>query len=571
MRVEAGPGSTVMAVPAALQARCVASCARVGGVPQRRGRRRVALVRLAVGEAHELELHAPRGEEVHPSLPLAVTRAGRRFAEDTHPVAAQVLDGQIEVLDVEREVVATDVAVAGLRRLAFGGLPLEDLEVGAGLAAVEAQLAHDSARVHVQVLGHPVVVLDEGAERVDVLATEHVDEERVRFVEVGDGEADVLGADQAGERHGSSWVGYKKTSSMPNCVPQRCDRIQRDLDSQSRPRRSRENPSMPQVSSLQASVPWVEVSTTPEDWASADPTLLATMLGQMQLIRAFEELVLQLAREGLVHGPAHSSIGQEGGAVGSVLALGPTDGVNGSHRGHHQFLAKAIAFVAPQLDLENLVTEELRTVLHRTLAEILGLADGFCRGRGGSMHLQWMEAGALGTNAIVGGGVPLAAGNAWAQKHAGTTDVTVTYFGDGATNIGSVLESMNLTAAWDLPLCFFIENNLYAVSTHVEEVTGESRLSGRGPGFGIASWRVDGMDPLAVYLAMQAATEHMRAGKGPAVVEAEVYRYFHQNGPFPGSAFGYRSKEEEAHWRSRDPIDRVAAEMVSRGLLDEDR
>src|SRR5690554_2933409 len=328
---------------------------------------------------------------------------------------------------------------------------------------------------------------------------------------------------------------------------------------------------MPQVSSLQASVPWVEVSTTPEDWASADPTLLATMLGQMQLIRAFEELVLQLAREGLVHGPAHSSIGQEGGAVGSVLALGPTDGVNGSHRGHHQFLAKAIAFVAPQLDLEHLVTDELRTVLRRTLAEILGLAEGFCRGRGGSMHLQWMEAGALGTNAIVGGGVPLAAGNAWAQKHAGTTDVTVTYFGDGATNIGSVLESMNLTAAWDLPLCFFIENNLYAVSTHVEEVTGESRLSGRGPGFGIASWRVDGMDPLAVYLAMQAATEHMRAGKGPAVVEAEVYRYFHQNGPFPGSAFGYRSKEEEAHWRSRDPIDRVAAEMVSRGLLDEDR
>ena len=327
---------------------------------------------------------------------------------------------------------------------------------------------------------------------------------------------------------------------------------------------------MPQVTPLQASVPWVEVSSTPEDWAAADPSLLAAMLGQMHLIRAFEELVLQLAREGLVHGPAHSSIGQEGGAVGSVLALGPSDGVNGTHRGHHQFLAKVIAYVAPQLDLEALVTDELRVALRRTLAEILGLSDGFGRGRGGSMHLQWMEAGALGTNAIVGGGVPLAAGNAWAQKHAGTQDVSVSYFGDGATNIGSVLESMNLTAAWDLPLCFFIENNLYAVSTHVAEVTGEPRLSGRGPGFGIPSWRVDGMDPLAVYLAMQQANEHMRAGKGPTVIEAEVYRYFHQNGPFPGSAFGYRSKEEEAQWRARDPIDRVAREMIARGLLDED-
>jgi len=119
------------------------------------------------------------------------------------------------------------------------------------------------------------------------------------------------------------------------------------------------------------------------------------------------------------------------------------------------------------------------------------------------MHLQWHDAGALGTNAIVGGGVPLAAGNAFAQKRAGTSDLTVTYFGDGAVNIGSVLESMNLTSAWDIPLIFFIENNLYAVSTSVEEATGEPRLSGRGVGFAIPSFRVDGMDPLSVYLTMQ--------------------------------------------------------------------
>jgi len=183
--------------------------------------------------------------------------------------------------------------------------------------------------------------------------------------------------------------------------------------------------------------------------------------------------------------------------------------------------------------------------------------------------LQWLEAGALGTNAIVGGGVPLAAGNAWAQKNSGTDDLTVTYFGDGAVNIGSVLESMNLTAAWDVPLVFFIENNFYAVSTTVDEATKESRLSGRGVGFGIPSWKVDGMDPLAVWHVMREVEAHCRAGKGPAVVEVEVYRFFHQNGAFPGSAFGYRSKEEEAEWLARDPLKRVADEMIERGLIDQ--
>lgn len=319
---------------------------------------------------------------------------------------------------------------------------------------------------------------------------------------------------------------------------------------------------------LQTEVPWVELSTTPAEWKAADPTLLSTMLGQLHLIRAFEERVLDLAAEGLVHGPAHSSIGQEGGAVGSIVGLRSTDAVNGSHRGHHQFLAKALTHVAQGgLTLDALVTAEIQTVLQRTLAEILGLAQGYCRGRGGSMHLQWFEAGALGTNAIVGGGAPMATGNAWAQKHAGTTNLTINYFGDGAAQIGSVLESMNLAAAWKLPVAFFVENNLYAVSTHIDEAVADTRLSVRGQGFGIPSWRVDGMDPLAVHLAMTEAAEHMRAGRGPVVIEAEVYRFFHQNGPYPGSAFGYRTKEEEQEWKKRDPLDRVAAEMIKRGLI----
>lgn len=321
---------------------------------------------------------------------------------------------------------------------------------------------------------------------------------------------------------------------------------------------------------LDARAPWVEIKTTEDDWKRIDPQLLETMLGQLHLIRAFEEIVLELAAEGLVHGPAHSSIGQEGGAVGSIVLLKSQDAINGSHRGHHQFLAKVINHVSHgKLDVTSLVNPALQEVLQKTLAEILGLAQGYCNGRGGSMHLQFFEAGALGTNAIVGGGVPLAAGNAWAQRKALTDQITVSYFGDGAVNIGSVLETMNLAAAWKLPLAFFIENNLYAVSTHVSEVTAEPRLSARALGFGIPAWKVDGMDPLAVYLAMKEAESHLRSGRGPVVIEADVYRYFHQNGPFPGSAFGYRTKEEEAQWRERDPLLRVAKEMIALGLIDQ--
>ena len=352
---------------------------------------------------------------------------------------------------------------------------------------------------------------------------------------------------------------------------------------------------MPRVKRLAPAAEWTELSTTAADWNAADPALLATMLGQLHLIRAFEETVLELAGEGLVHGPAHSSIGQEGGAVGSIVSLRSTDAVNGSHRGHHQFLAKALTHVTKgSLALDDLATPAVGEVLRRTLAEILGLAQGYCGGRGGSMHLQWFEAGALGTNAIVGGGVPMALGNAWAQKRSSPgettarsapdgkdgqgigraaaaegSDLTVSYFGDGAVNIGSVLESLNLASAWRLPVCFFMENNGYAVSTTVEEATGEPRLSARALGFGVTAWRVDGMDPLAVHLAMERAAQRLRSGEGPVVIEALVYRFFHQNGPYPGSAFGYRTKEEEAAWRARDPLDLVAREMRRLGLIDE--
>jgi 2-oxoisovalerate dehydrogenase E1 component len=321
---------------------------------------------------------------------------------------------------------------------------------------------------------------------------------------------------------------------------------------------------------LAPSVPWVELKTTNKDWDAAAPELLTAMLSQLVLIRAFEEYVLELAGDGLINGPAHSSIGQEGGAVGSAMSLTSKDTVNGSHRGHHQFLAKTLRHLRPDgIDPTEPFGDDVRALLLRTLAEICGLDRGFSHGRGGSMHLKWKAAGAIGTNAIVGGGVPMAAGSAWAHRFAGTDAVAVTYFGDGATNIGSTLETLNLASAWHLPLCFFIENNRYAVSTSVDEATGEPRLSARGPGFGIPSWKVDGMNPLAVYLATQEALDHMRAGNGPTVIEADVYRYFHQNGPFPGSAFRYRTKEEERAWRKRDPIKQLGSQLARRGILSE--
>lgn len=333
---------------------------------------------------------------------------------------------------------------------------------------------------------------------------------------------------------------------------------------------------MPSINAMTPQAAVNQLSTNAEDWESADPALLETMLVQLHSVRAFEELVLKLSGEGLINGPAHSSIGQEGAAVGSVMALQGADGINGTHRGHHQFLAKGLNYLRPdRMTIEDGIKSDDLVDFHRkALGEIMGLKNGFSGGRGGSMHLQWLEAGALGTNAIVGGGVPLAAGNAWAQRHSAGEDpsgVTVTYFGDGASNIGSTLETFNMAAAWDLPLCFFLENNMYAVSTFYEDVTKEHNLALRGPGFGIRSWQVDGMDPLAVYLAQQQAVEHMRNGDGPTLIEARTYRYFHQQGPVPGSAFGYRSKDEEAEWRNRDAVGRIAAEMIRIGLITEEQ
>ena len=158
---------------------------------------------------------------------------------------------------------------------------------------------------------------------------------------------------------------------------------------------------MPETTPLQPLAPWVSLASTDADWDALDPRVLDTMLAQLHLVRTFEEEVLGLAGQKLINGPAHASIGQEAGAVGSVLPLVGADQVNGSHRGHHQFLAKAIGYVAPDgVDPRKPLPEKVREVLHKSMAEIAGLKDGYCYGRGGSMHLQWIDAGAMSQSAV---------------------------------------------------------------------------------------------------------------------------------------------------------------------------
>ena len=327
---------------------------------------------------------------------------------------------------------------------------------------------------------------------------------------------------------------------------------------------------MSNLKPLTLDTPWYRIESTEADWKAEDPVVLSRMLEQLLIIRQFEERILDLFKAGCVHGPAHASIGQEGGAVGAMSVLTSGDKINATHRAHHQFLAKFLGHVTPKgYDPRR---EELPTavndVVYRSMAEIMGLSPGYCGGRGGSMHMRWDEAGVLGTNAIVGGNPPQAAGYALADKFRKTGNITITFFGDGATAQGAVYEAMNLAALYSLPIVFFIENNLYGVSTHVSETTRETRLSTRGLGLGIPSAEVDGMDTIAVRKALQWARGLCEQGKGPAVIEAKTYRYFHQHGPMKGSAFGYRDKDEEQAWQDRDPLKTFPDRLQALGIID---
>ena len=311
------------------------------------------------------------------------------------------------------------------------------------------------------------------------------------------------------------------------------------------------------------------IEAEPADYRAADPRLLANMAFQIVLIREFENALLNLSTDGCVHGPVHTSIGEEACAAGAMTALKPTDKIASTHRAHHHYLAKAVtyhaqdAFNAATDDVPDPISQQVTTLM----AEVMGLKIGCCGGRGGSMHLRHAEIGVIGTNAIVAGGVPLATGAAFASRYNKDGDVVICFLGDGAINQGAFHEAANLAGIWRLPIVYFIENNLYAVGTAIAHATATEHLALKAAAYGLPGRIVDGMNPLAVSLAVAQAAEHARAGNGAIFLEAKSYRYPHHAGPVPGSNMGYRTKQEEDEWQTRDAYTLFPQQLIDHGIL----
>jgi 2-oxoisovalerate dehydrogenase E1 component len=293
------------------------------------------------------------------------------------------------------------------------------------------------------------------------------------------------------------------------------------------------------------------------------------MLFLLHLIREFEDALLKLKDADLVHGPVHSSIGQEANAVAAAVALKKSDLIGSTHRAHGHFLAKAVMYYAPEdFDpLTNDLSEDMQHAVNKTLAEIMGLKSGWCSGRGGSMHLYDQASGNIGSNGIVGGGIPLATGAAWAEKLTDGSRVVVSFFGDGAINQGCFHEVANMASLWDLPVVYFVENNLYAVGTSTCTSSSCVNLGLRSLGYGIDSLIVDGMDPVAVYCAFEKVVRDIRDTSSPFLIESETYRFYHHAGRMAGSPFGYRTKKEEAQWQTKDPLQNYADTLAAKKMI----
>jgi pyruvate dehydrogenase E1 component alpha subunit len=261
------------------------------------------------------------------------------------------------------------------------------------------------------------------------------------------------------------------------------------------------------------------------------------MLLKMMIIRAFEEKALELYSLGRVHGTMHLSIGQEASAVGAGTAMSADDYLLNTHRGHGHMVAWG-------------------GDVNRMMAEFLGREAGYCRGRGGSMHIADIEANNLGANGIVGGGLPISVGVGLSIKQRGTEQVALTIFGDGAANEGAFHEALNMASIWDLPIIYLCENNQYAMSMATSRAFNIERISDRACAYGITGVTVDGNDVLAVYQAVTEARDRARAGDGPTLIEAMTYRW---KGHSKSDREAYRTREEVKEWQARDPIPRFAA------------
>jgi TPP-dependent pyruvate/acetoin dehydrogenase alpha subunit len=264
------------------------------------------------------------------------------------------------------------------------------------------------------------------------------------------------------------------------------------------------------------------------------------MYRRMVRIREFELASMDLFKRGQVKGAVHPYIGQEASGVGVCMALRTDDLIAGTHRSHGHNLAKGADSA-------------------RMMAEILGKETGYCKGRGGSMHIAAFDTGSLGALAVVGSGIPIAVGAAMAFQMRGQDCVAVPFTGDAGVNTGNWHEGVNLAAVWRLPVVFVLENNHYGVSTNIKDACVLEDLSVRAAGYGIPGVRVDGFDPLAVWQATHSAVARARAGEGPTLIVTEAYRF---EGHYAGEPEVYREKSEVHEFRKQDPIPRFRTQLI---------
>lgn len=276
--------------------------------------------------------------------------------------------------------------------------------------------------------------------------------------------------------------------------------------------------------------------------------MLIGMYENMVRIRKFESKAAEAFTKGLCAGNIHLCIGQEATAVGAISALEKRDFITSTHRGHGHTIAKGA-----------------RT--DKALAELFGKVTGYCKGKGGSMHIADMTLGHLGANGIVGAGLPIATGSALASKIKGTDEVTMCLFGDSASNQGTFHEAVNMAAAWKLPVVYLCENNGYGVSVAIQTVTNTDTIAVRAKGYDIPGVTVDGNDPLAVYEAAKKAVDYARAGNGPSIVECKTFRH---QGHYCGDPAQYRPASYLEEATKKDAIDGFGKYLLENGFKQKD-
>lgn len=268
---------------------------------------------------------------------------------------------------------------------------------------------------------------------------------------------------------------------------------------------------------------------------------------RMVRIRRFEERAGKMMEDGKIPGALHLYVGEEAVASGVMAHLSNEDQITSTHRGHGHLIAKGGAF-------------------DRMFAELFGRATGYCKGKGGSMHISNMDLGMLGANGIVGGGPPIAMGAAFSNKFRKTNNVACCFFGDGASNEGSFHEAANMAGLYKLPVVFVCENNGYGEYTPQANHQAIVDVADRAPGYGMPGVIVDGMDVIAVYEAAGEAIARARAGEGPTLLECKTYRYYDHVG-VRGMGLSYRTDEEVEEWQKKDPIDQFEARLAEQDVL----